>query len=263
MSNPAADAFSDLISGKSPGPEAAAVFTGDAFERGSISEQVANRILSLIKSGNLKSGDRLPTEAQMTIALGISRPPLREALKALTLMGVLESRQGGRYTVTDLSPSRLVAPFNIMLSITDYDAAMHYEARAAVDLELVRLSCARATDVQRARILHLARDGKAFLNDPVGFRVLDFEFHQTINDGAGNILLKTVAQGLYDVALDLRRIATLIPGVIERSCEDHVLIAEAIAAHDAEAAVAAYRGHLDNIRDTTIRSLAEIKEVRA
>ena len=70
-----------------------------------------------------------------------------------------------------------------------------------------------------------------------------------------------VAQGLYDVALDLRRIATLIPGVIERSCEDHVLIAEAIAAHDADAAVAAYRGHLDNIRDTTIRSLAEIKEV--
>ena len=81
-------------------------------------EQVANRILAMIKSGNLKSGDRLPTEQQMGIAFGISRPPLREALKALTLMGVLESRQGGRYTVTDLSPSRLVAPFNVMLVVS-------------------------------------------------------------------------------------------------------------------------------------------------
>ena len=65
----------------------------------------------------------------MGIAFGIIRPPLREALKALTLMGVLESRQGGRYTVTDLSPSRLVAPFNVMLSIGDYDVNEHFEAR--------------------------------------------------------------------------------------------------------------------------------------
>ena len=57
----------------------------------------------------------------MGIAFGISRPPLREALKALTLMGILQSRQGGRYTVTDLSPTRLAAPFNVMLSIGDYD----------------------------------------------------------------------------------------------------------------------------------------------
>ncbi len=259
MIEPEADAFADLVTGKAGAPAPADGFKGEAIDRGSISEQVANRILSLIKSGNLKSGDRLPTEAQMTIALGISRPPLREALKALTLMGVLESRQGGRYTVTDLSPSRLVAPFNIMLSVKDYDATVHYEARAAVDLELVRLSCLRATPEQRARIVHLAHDGKKFLHDPVGFRVLDFAFHQTINDGAGNILLKTVAQGLYDVALDLRRIATEIPGVIERSCEDHLLIAEALVEGNSDAAVAAYRGHLDNIRDTTIRSLAEVR----
>ena len=71
----------------------------------------------------------------MGIAFGISRPPLREALKALTLMGVLESRQGGRYTVTDLSPSRLVAPFNVMLSVGDYDVDEHFEARLVVDLD--------------------------------------------------------------------------------------------------------------------------------
>ena len=96
------------------------------IKRGSIALQVANRIMAMIKSGNLKSGDQMPTEAQMTVAFGISRPPLREALKALTIMGMLESRQGGRYTVTPLSPSRLVAPFNVMLSGVDYNVIQHH-----------------------------------------------------------------------------------------------------------------------------------------
>ncbi len=153
-------------------------WAGRSLERRSISEQVANRIMAMIKSGNLKAGDRLPTEQQMGVAFGISRPPLREALKALTLMGMLESRQGGRYTVTDLSPSRLVAPFNVMLSVGDYDVHEHFEAREAVELTLVRFATLRATPEERSRILKHAVDGKEVLDDPVAFRLLDIEFHQ-------------------------------------------------------------------------------------
>lgn len=230
-------------------------FGGVALERRSISEQVANRILSMIKSGNLRPGDRLPTEAQMGIAFGISRPPLREALKALTLMGVLESRQGGRYTVTDLSPSRLIAPFNVMLSISDYDVDEHFSAREVVDLELVRRCTLRATPEQRARIMQHAVDGRAFYDDPVAFRLLDIEFHQSLNDAAGNRLLSAMAQGLYDIGLDVRRIASAMPGNIEKSVSQHIEVAEAVRASDAPAAVAAYRRHLEHVRDTTIAAM--------
>ncbi len=229
-------------------------FGGGTLERRSIAEQVANRILSMIKSGNLKTGDRLPTEQQMGIAFGISRPPLREALKALTLMGVLASRQGGRYTVTDLSPSRLVAPFNTMLAVADYDVHQQFEARTVVDLELVRLCAERASPDQRQRILKLAVDGHAFEGDPVAFRLLDIEFHQAINTGAGNPLLAALAQGLYDLGLDVRRLASEMPGVIVKSVGQHVTVAEAIRDRDAGAAVAAYRSHLEHVRDTTIQS---------
>ena len=248
------DAFAQLVAaGRSA--EKSADFGGPALERRSISEQVANRILSMIKSGNLKSGDRLPTEAQMTIAFAISRPPLREALKALTLMGVLESRQGGRYTVTDLSPSRLVAPFNVMLSVADYDVDEHFEARAVVDVELIRLCTERATPEARQRILKLAVDGRAFHHDPVAFRLLDIEYHQTLNSAAHNRLLSALAQGLYDVGLDVRRIASTVPGVIEKSVAQHVEVAEAVMAGDAAAAMDAYRRHLEHVRDTTIQSM--------
>ena len=245
-----ADSFADT--------EAPASFGGPKLERQPISELVAKRILGMDKSGNLRPGDRLPTEAQMAVALGISRPPLREALKALTIMGVLESRQGGRYTVTDLSPSRLVAPFNAMLSVAEYDIVEHFECRRIVDVELVRLCTRRASPEERARILQLAHDGTAFLSDPVGFRLLDYEFHGALNAGAHNAMLATVALGLYDVALDARRVASASPGVIPTSVRQHVEVAEAVLAGDEEAAAAAIGRHLDHVQQSTLESMAEM-----
>ena len=222
------------------------------LERRPIAEQVAGRIMAMIKSGNLKSGDRLPTERQMGIAFGISRPPLREALKALTLMGVLESRQGGRYTVTDLSPSRLVAPFNTMLSVGDYDVDEHFEARRSSISTSSACAPSGRRPEQRQRIMQHAVDGRAFHADPVAFRLLDIEFHQALNDAAGNRLLSALAQGLYDVGLDVRRVASAVPGNIEKSVGQHIEVAEAVLAGDAAAAAAAYRRHLEHVRDTTI-----------
>ncbi|HVG47402.1 MAG TPA: GntR family transcriptional regulator, partial [Rubellimicrobium sp.] len=69
MIRPASSADSFASPGEPPS------FGGPKLERQSISEQVANRILGMVKSGNLRPGDRLPTEAQMAVALGISRPP--------------------------------------------------------------------------------------------------------------------------------------------------------------------------------------------
>lgn len=250
-------ATEQLDSGFAAGDTHAGGFGGGMLERRPIAEQVANRIMGMIKSGNLKPGDRLPTEQQMTIAFGISRPPLREALKALTLMGVLASRQGGRYTVTDLSPSRLVAPFNSVLAVADYDVHQQFETRSVVDLELVRLCCERASPEQRQRIHKLAVDGRAFEHDPVAFRLLDIEYHQAINDGAANALLTALAQVLYDLGLDVRRTASEVPGVIEKSNGQHIEVADAILAADAPAAVAAYRAHLEHVRDTTIMAIAK------
>jgi len=249
------DAFDDLIAaGRKPAP--VKEMGGIVAARQPIAEQVAKRILSMIKSGNLKSGDRLPTEQQMGIAFGISRPPLREALKALTLMGVLESRQGRRYTITDLSPSRLVAPFNSMMSFADYDVHDLFHSRALVDLELVRLCTLNAGLAQRQRLMTLAADGDAFHADPVAFRLIDAEFHQAINDGAGNRMLAAIAQGLYDVGLDERRVASALPGVIAKSVRQHCEVARAILAGDVDAAVAAYRQHLEHVLETTIQSMA-------
>ena len=253
------DAFAAIVEAqKAAEPDLS--FGGGTLARASISEQVSSRILAMIKSGNLKANDKLPTEQQMCLAFGISRPPLREALKALTMMGILESRQGGRYMVTDLSPTRLVTPFNVLLSVADDDLHVQFEARAVVELELVRFCVERANDEQRARILSLAKVGHTFYKDPIGFRLLDAEYHQAINEGANNAILSTISEGLYSVAIDARRIASATPGVIEISTDQHCRVAEAIVAGNTEEAVQVYREHLKHVLDTTIRASHELSE---
>ena len=254
---PLRDAFAELVAAERKGPTRP-TYRDPEIKRGSIALQVANRIMAMIKSGNLKSGDQMPTEAQMTVAFGISRPPLREALKALTIMGMLESRQGGRYTVTPLSPSRLAAPFHVMLSGVNYNVIQHIEARDAVEVELVRLCSERADPEARQRIMKLAVDGRAFHSDPVAFRLLDIEYHAALYRAADNPLLAALAQGLYDLMLDERRLASEARGVIEISVRQHIEVAEAVLAADAEAAAQAYRRHLEHIRDTTVKSMAQI-----
>ena len=102
-----------------------------------------------------------------------------------------------------------------------------------------------------------AVDGKAFFHDPVAFRLLDIEFHQALNDAASNRLLAALAQGLYDIGLDIRRVAITAPGAIEKSVGQHIAVAEAVMAGDAAAAVAAYRAHLEHVRDTTIAAMSK------
>ncbi len=78
-----------------------------------------------------------------------------------------------------------------------------------------------------------------------------------MSDAARNRLLSAVAQGLYDIGLDVRREASQVPANIEKSVRQHIEVAEAVMAGDAEAAVAAYLRHLEHIRDTTIEVLSK------
>jgi DNA-binding FadR family transcriptional regulator len=88
---------------------------------------------------------------------------------------------------------------------------------------------------------------------------MDIEYHQALNLGAGNPLLAALSQSLYDIGLDVRRAASEMPGVITRSVGQHIEIAEAIVAADAAAAVAAYRRHLEHVRDTTLTSMSDTR----
>jgi GntR family transcriptional repressor for pyruvate dehydrogenase complex len=218
-------------------------------------ERVADRLLHLVRTGNLRAGDKLPHETELARALQVSRPVVREALRGLAMMGVVQTHQGDGCYVTDLTPARLLGPLSFAISLEDYTIQTLFQARFVVDVSLAGFAAAHATEVQLGRLDDLVATGFTLVGDPVAFRVMDVAFHDAVNDAASNPFLAKVGSALYQLAIDLRRIACEMPGVLEQSARDHAAIAAAIGTRDAAAAEAAMRRHLSRIQATTSEAM--------
>lgn len=116
---------------------------------------------------------------------------------------------------------------------------------------------------QIALLRKLVDAGHKLVEDPVGFRVMDAEFHGPISAAADNAFLEKVASSLYGLAIEHRRQASAKPGVLKRSAEDHAAIVRAIEARDPPAASAAMAAHVENIRKSTLAVMKESPAVSA
>jgi GntR family transcriptional repressor for pyruvate dehydrogenase complex len=216
-----------------------------------VAQGVVNRILDLIRTGILRAGDRLPSERELIDILSISRPTLREALRALSTLGVVESRHGGGAYVTALDARSLLAPLDFFLSLSPTNLADAFESRRIVEIEIVRKAARRATGSDIDELIGMIAAQEKVLTDPVGFRILDSRFHARLSTAAGNVVLERIAYGLYYMGLDIRRRATESLALIRQSTDDHTRIVAALVARDAERAAAEMAVHLDHIEETT------------
>jgi len=234
----------------------------EPFSRKPIAERVADRLLELVRSGNLKPGDKLPTENELAEAMRVSRPVIREALRGLSILGVVESRQGGRCYVTDLAPSRLLGPLELVLSLDESNVDALYEARVVVECGLIRHAALKISDAELTQLQELAVAGYKLASDPVSFRVLDQEFHTLLMKIAGNPVLERVAGSLYQLGMEYRRVASETPGVIERSAAEHDVVVKALAMRDPDKADEAMRAHLQSINRTTYDAMRKLAAER-
>jgi GntR family transcriptional regulator, transcriptional repressor for pyruvate dehydrogenase complex len=223
-------------------------------------ERVADQLKELIRSGNLKAGDLLPSENELANALHVSRPVVREALRGLQILGLIATRQGGRCSVTDLDVSRLMQPFEFVMGLSESNVDKLYEARVVIEGGLIRIGAPRVTDAALADLTGMVEAGFALASDPVGFRVLDLEFHQRIMRLADNPFLEAAAKGLYALGMEYRRVASQTPGVIERSAAEHAGIVAALATRDPGRAAEAMRVHLTSINRTTVDAMRRLGE---
>jgi GntR family transcriptional repressor for pyruvate dehydrogenase complex len=238
-----------------PKPKSLTAAPGGAEASKSSGDQVVSRILDLVRTGNLKPGDRLPPERELIVIFSISRPSLREALRSLSMLGVIEARHGGGAYVTNLDAKTLLAPLDFFLSLTRSNLADAFDSRRVIEMEMVRRTALIATRKDKRELEDMLDAHRSVLDDPVGFRILDSRFHEKLYVTAGNAVLRRFADGLYNLGLELRRQATEEPGAIARSTEDHRRIFAAIVAGDPEAAAEAMRQHLNNIEESTLRMM--------
>lgn len=218
-------------------------------------ERVADQLKELIRTGNLKAGDVLPSENELAGAFNVSRPVVREALRGLQILGLVETRQGGRCCVSDLDVARLVQPFGFVLGLTEGNIDALFAARFLVECGLLRLGAEAVTEEKLAELRAMVEAGFALSADPVGFRILDLAFHGALMSLAGNPFLEAAAKGYYGLGLEHRRTASETPGVIARSAAEHAGIVAALEARDPDRAAEAMRTHLVSINRTTIAAM--------
>lgn len=225
--------------------------------RTAIPEQVVQRVLDLIRDGILRPGEKLPAERELAASMGVGRPSLREALRALSLLGVIDIRQGEGIFVSSLSPESLLAPLHFYLSLDHSHLDSLFEARLLIESGVTALAATKFDDALTDRLRACLDEGQLFIEDPEAFLQVDMRFHQLIVEAAGNPFLDRIAQSFHELGQASREITVYLPGVRQRSHKDHQRIFNALVKRDAKAASKAMEHHLLNVRNAYRRQYAK------
>ena len=218
----------------------------------SVAEQVAKRLLEMVRTKSLKPGDQLPPERELATYMQVSRPSLREALRGLQILGVLKMRQGGGIYVTGLEASDLLGPLQFLITLDSKNLGSLYESRHMIDGSIARMATGLITDAQIAKLHKLVEAQTHLTNDSLGFRLADTEFHETIASATGNPFLVTISHSLYVLGMEYRRIAAETPQVLARSLAEHKVIVAALESRDPAATEAAMQAHLLSVHRSTL-----------
>jgi len=212
-----------------------------------MTEVVAESILSLIRDGHLKPGDRLPSQKQLVQMLKVSRPTLREALAGLTMLGYIEVRAGQGYYVREMRSNEILDFSIVSALVNDETIGLLYEARVVIETALTKLAVLRADDEDIARIhAYLEKVEKAIITGDAFAIAGGLDFHQLVADATHNVFLSQIESTLLGFFREyLPRIYTDPPSY-EKNVEPHLRLLQKIEARDVEGAT---RLAYEHIRD--------------
>jgi GntR family transcriptional repressor for pyruvate dehydrogenase complex len=218
-----------------------------SFDRRVLSEQIAQSILDMIRDQKLRPGDRLPPERELAAMMQVSRPPLREALRALTIMHVIENRRRLGTFVTSLEPQAMVENISFILSLDVPTFVNVIEARKAIEPGLAANAARKISPEQLDELEACVLRSEEMVNDPQEFINCDQEIHRRIADAAQNNILSVFMNSIHQVSMYSRRKTTEIPEVPARTLQDHRRLLKAIKDHDPEKAAEVMLEHLDYV----------------
>ncbi|MEE9322174.1 MAG: FadR/GntR family transcriptional regulator [Granulosicoccus sp.] len=217
--------------------------------RKTVSELVVQRVLDLVTAGHLRAGDKLPPERDLAVQLNVSRPTVREALRALSILGVLEIRHGGGVFVTALDAAELLNPLDFFMSLNSENLAELFDARIQFEPMIAGLAAERLDDNTLSRLQDMV---DAQVNNPEDadlFHDTDAEFHKTILEASGNLFLSRIGKLLQVLGDQGRRKFQQRKSIRLQSIEDHGVVIAALKTRDRETASKAMRQHMINVRN--------------
>ncbi|MBV9172164.1 MAG: FadR family transcriptional regulator [Chloroflexi bacterium] len=228
----------------------------EPVKRSRIYEHIVDQIHALIREGRWAPGDQIPPERELAERFKVSRTSVREALRALEMQGVIESRQGGGTFVRTADTEALVPPLAAAILRGQRELTEVLEVRELIEPGIARLAAARATGehiAELSQLLERQRDciahGRPFVDE-------DTAFHYTLARAADNHILLRLHNVILDLLRESRQSYLHVPDRPRTSLRGHEAILAAVVAHDAEAAYAASLAHITEVREGILRALA-------
>jgi GntR family transcriptional repressor for pyruvate dehydrogenase complex len=210
-----------------------------------LATEIARRILDYLLAGNLEPGDRIPSERKLAEALGVGRSVVREALKSITLLGLIEVRPGDGTFLRRAESELLPQAIEWGLLLGERRVADLIEARYHLEVLVAGLAAERRTADDLA-MMHEYIKAMGEASDTTAFVNADIMFHMRLAESASNIsLLQIMASisSLLHVWIERVRTAEVDN---RRSTEEHVSVLRAVEKGDPDAARAAMHAHMES-----------------
>ena len=226
----------------------AAEFPAEPITRQKLSDQVFDRLWSMIVSGEFAPGDTLPSERVLMEKFGVGRPAVREALQALANKGVITIAHGERTRVNELSANIALDQVDdvakLLLSAEPSNLEHLKQIRKILEAGTVRIAAENSTAKDISRLRDLVERQRAQMEDSNGFIQADIEFHVAIAEMTKNPLLQAVTGAMLSWLFDYYTPLLHWSGRETTTILEHSKLVDYLEAHDADRAAGLMREHL-------------------
>ena len=217
-------------------------------------ESVIEQIMDLIKSNELKPGDKLPPERELAEKLSISRGSLREAFRVLESRGLIKSKPGGGRYIREIRKNGHNNTENIILSLEKSSILELLEAREMFEVKIAKIAAQKATPED----IELIEEALNKINEEEELKhgketESDTEFHLAIASASHNFVFVNIIKLHLDLLKDTREKTWKIPGRKEEQYQEHQAIFQAIKEHNSKKAGEAMLRHLRNVREVLVK----------
>jgi GntR family transcriptional regulator, transcriptional repressor for pyruvate dehydrogenase complex len=223
----------------------------ESVRRAKVYEEVARQIERLILK-KLQPGDKLPSERELAETLGVSRSSIRDAIRSLELMGMVEPRQGAGTVVLEISAGSLVNPIANVLKHKGELISELLDFRKMLEPPLAARAATHASVEEISEMEEILERQQEKLRRGESAIAEDSEFHYSIALASRNSVVFKVLDTLMDLLRDTRERSLQVEGRPQKSLAGHRRILTAIKRHDAEAAKAAMRRHIEDVEEIVL-----------
>lgn len=219
----------------------------------SLPDRLARQIRGTIQSGNYRRGDRLPPIVEMARRFEVGQPSIREALKKLEAMGVVQIRHGAGVFVTRSEEVLVLASPDYSGTVSKKLLLDLIQARIPIESQSVADCVRNATPEHVKELRRILADAGQHLADAERLNAVNMAFHGKIAEASGNSVTAQLLAVLHDLFTAEQRLILDIFGSREADHAGHLEILDAIERRDEELAVERMRAHLESVRAAILR----------